>query len=158
MTKSKDYVEKLHAQLTNVASREQLLIRALSEALSSADRKLLDDVRSLTVEHETRRAMILSELQTLAQRIGTFPASNDALDQIEYEPLDLPYDPEEEELEEPEQLEAVEEVAEVPETVEAAEAAEAVEAVEAGGDWRQALENIRTGAGLPAVNGSRRMS
>lgn len=137
MTKSKEYVGQIQSKLETVASREEMLVKALGEALSAADRKLLDDVRSLTVEHETRRALILSELQLLAARIGTLPAS-EPLDTIEYEPLDLPYEPVDEELEETDS----EEVGEM--------------AGPAGGDWRQALENIRSGAGLPVVNGTAR--
>ncbi len=132
MTKSKDYVDRIQCKLEDVANREQLLIRALGEALSVADRRLLDDVRSLTIEHETRRAMILSELQTLAARIGTFPAAAEPFEAIEHEVPDLPYEPDDAELE--------------------ASAAETEEADAAGGDWRKALENIRSGAGLPSAN------
>ena len=144
MTKSNHYVDKIRQEVDTVASREQLLIRALGEALSNADRKLLDDVRSLTIEHETRRALILGELQTLASRLGTFPAASEPVEAIEYEPLDLPYQPAEAEPEE-----APAPTVTVPEPV-------GDEAARAGGDWRQALENIRTSNGISPVNGNGR--
>lgn len=143
MTKSKEYVEQIKYKLDDVASREQLLIQALGEALSVADRKLLDDVRSLTVEHETRRALILSELQTLAARLGTFPATAPPLESIEHEVPDLPFEPDgaERDLAAPSHVPA------------RPRASQALEPESAGGDWRKALENIRSGAGLsvPAV-------
>lgn len=86
------HFENMHARLDDVSSKEQLLIAALGEALSRADKKLLDDVRSLTIEHENRRALILTELQSLAARIGAFPASSeDEPKQIEQGHLDLPF-------------------------------------------------------------------
>ena len=91
MTTSKAQIEGIHKQLASVTTKEQLLIEALGEALSLADKKLLDDVRSLTIEHETRRAHILSELQTLASRIGAFPASEGQTTILENDHLDLPY-------------------------------------------------------------------
>ncbi len=89
MSKPNNCMEKLHERLDKVASREQLLIEALSEALSNADRKLLDDVRSVTIEHEARRAVILTELQVLAARIGAFPAADEPFTIIEEDALDL---------------------------------------------------------------------
>lgn len=92
MKTSKSHIEGMHAKLDDVSSKEQLLIAALGEALSEADRRLLDDVRALTVEHETRRALILTELQGLAARIGAFPASAETQPPaIEQGHLDLPF-------------------------------------------------------------------
>ena len=73
MTKMLDYVEDMRARLTEVATKEQTLIRARGEALAEVDRELLAEVRDVTLAHETRRATILSELQNLASRIGAFP-------------------------------------------------------------------------------------
>ncbi len=116
-TKSNDYINSIHTRMSRVAKREQMLIEALGEALTYADRRLLDDVRSVTIEHETRRAAILTELQELAARIGAFPATADPIDSLEYEAFDLPpYTP----VEEPKKAEQTSD----------------------GGDWRQALENI----------------
>ncbi len=139
MTDSKNYLEKVQTKLGAVTAREKVLIQALGEALGEADRCLLDDVRALTIEHETRRAMILSELQNLAARIGTFPAGEREMEALEYEPLDLPYKA----IGEPEPARAEPHVAndkvgppEIPETMQ-------VDAEKSGGDWREALANLR---------------
>lgn len=92
MKTSKSHIEGMHAKLADISNRESLLIAALGEALSLADKKLLDDVRSLTIEHETRRGLILSELQNLAARIGAFPMSEEGANSIDDQGhLDLPY-------------------------------------------------------------------
>jgi hypothetical protein len=75
MTKMVQLVEEMRARLTQIADSEQALVRALGEALSLVDQKLLHDVRNLTNEHEARRAAILYELQGLASRIGAFPTA-----------------------------------------------------------------------------------
>ncbi|MBU2583062.1 MAG: hypothetical protein KJ622_15225 [Alphaproteobacteria bacterium] len=131
MKTSKSHIEGMHAKLAEISNRESVLIAALGEALSLADRKLLDDVRSLTIEHETRRGLILAELQTLAARIGAFPISEDGGNRIDGQGhLDLPYY----------------ETGEVPPPLPDDDAAEG-ETREAyasrGGDWRQAAMNIR---------------
>ena len=147
MKNSKAHFEEMHAKLEDVCSKEQLLIRALGEALSEADRQLLDDVRSLTVEHETRRALILSELQGLAARIGAFPASAEPAPAIEQGHLDLPFY----------------ETGDVPPPIDVAAGptpdAQPVDPVSAfdeddiateprGADWRQAARNIRDELGF----------
>lgn len=140
MTESKAYLEKVQTKLGAVTAREKVLIQALGEALSEADRSLLDDVRALTIEHETRRTMILSELQSLAARIGTFPAGERDLEALEYEPLDLPY-------------KAIEEPAHMPTDDMDVDEDDVEIAVrpgttppalpKSGGDWREALANLR---------------
>jgi hypothetical protein len=70
MSESENHIEQMHLRLQKMAEREQLLIGALNDALSLADRKLLDDVRSVTADHEARRAIIMTELQTLAAHSG----------------------------------------------------------------------------------------
>ena len=75
MTKMVQLVEEMRARLTQIADSEQALVRALGEALSLVDQKLLQDVRNLTTEHEARRTAILYELQGLASRIGAFPTA-----------------------------------------------------------------------------------
>ena len=87
MSESKNKIEAMHARLEKMAKREQMLIAALDEALSRADRKLLDDVRNITADHEARRTIILTELQTLADRIGMLPAPAPEMrvETIEYE-------------------------------------------------------------------------
>lgn len=132
MSDSENHIEKMHQQLQKMAEREQMLINALDEALGRADRKLLDDVRSVTANHEARRAIIMSELQTLAHRIGALPVAEVPIDTIAYEP--------------PEPVEAPS-VNDLP----------SAEPVARGGDWRRAAKNITDGldfhlAGAGQVN------
>lgn len=81
MTKMVQLVDDMRARLTDVATTEQTLVRALDQALSAVDHQLLADVRDLTLSHEARRVAILQELQVLASRIGAFPALNAPHDQ-----------------------------------------------------------------------------
>jgi hypothetical protein len=108
----------MQVRLQEMAAREETLINALNEALSCADRKLLDDVRSVTADHEARRAIIMTELQTLAERIGAFPVSARPVETIEYE---------------------------VPEPEEAVPAKPEQATPMRGGDWRKAARNITDG-------------
>ena len=59
--------------MKELAAGEQELVRALGDALSRADQKLLEDVRSAAADHEARRGAILNELQSLAARMGALP-------------------------------------------------------------------------------------
>ena len=93
MTKMRQYVEDMRTRLTEVATTEDTLIRALGEALAEVDRKLLADVRDLTLEHEARRVAILAELHTLASRIGAFPAQREPMQTIEDASGELSYVP-----------------------------------------------------------------
>jgi hypothetical protein len=74
MTGLREHIEQLRLRLTTVASGELALVRALGDALSRVDEKLLQDVREVSAAHEARRGAILSELETLAARMGAFPA------------------------------------------------------------------------------------
>jgi hypothetical protein len=142
MTKPNDYITDLHSRMKAIAEREQALIEALNEELSRADRKLLDDVRSVTFEHEARRAVILAELQGLAARLGAFPHRDEPYTMIEEETLDLPYYAPDEPLPEPEhqpELDAP------PPRAATSYGIAAGEPVSAGGDWRKAAEKIRDG-------------
>jgi hypothetical protein len=85
MTDAQAHIEAMQRRLEKMAAREEQLIAALDDALSRADRKLLDDVRAITLEHETRRAVIFNELQSLATRVGSFPASPKPVETIEYD-------------------------------------------------------------------------
>ena len=73
MSKMIELVEEMRARLNQITDTEQALVRALGEALSRVDHKLLQDVRNITTDHKSRRGAILHELQTLASRIGAFP-------------------------------------------------------------------------------------
>ena len=115
MTKMLPYIDDMRARLAEVANTEQALIRALADALSRVDQKLLDDVRSLTMDHEARRVAILAELHNLASRIGAFPVPREPLPSLEDAGPDPgPYAP-------------AHEPQEAPRT----------------GDWRQAVSNIK---------------
>ncbi len=73
MSKMVQLVEELRERLNTIADGEQKLVSSLREALNRFDHKLLQDVRSITAEHESRRSAILNELQGLASRMGAFP-------------------------------------------------------------------------------------
>jgi hypothetical protein len=77
MSKMVQLVEELRERLNTIADGEQKLVASLREALNRFDQKLLQDVRSITAEHESRRGAILNELQGLASRMGAFPPPRD---------------------------------------------------------------------------------
>ena len=77
MSKMVQLVEELRERLNTIADGEQKLVSSLREALNRFDQKLLQDVRSITQEHESRRSVILGELQGLASRMGAFPPPRD---------------------------------------------------------------------------------
>ena len=78
MSRMVQLIDEFRERLTTVAESEQKLVSSLREALNRYDQRLLQDVRSITAEHETRRSVILNELQTLASRMGAFPAPRDS--------------------------------------------------------------------------------
>jgi hypothetical protein len=78
MSRLIEHIEKVRMRLTEISASELHLVRALGDALSRVDEKLLRDVRAVTAEHEARRGEILNELQVLATRVGSFPAPNEA--------------------------------------------------------------------------------
>ncbi len=132
MTDAKAHIEAMQRRLEKMAAREEQLVEALNEALSRADRRLLDDVRAITLEHEARRTVILTELQSLATRIGAFPASAKPVETIEYEVAGK-----------------TEEEISKPQTVKNADDSETAK----GGDWRTATRRIAEELSL-AVNGA----
>jgi len=86
MTKMLELVAQMNARLSETARTEEALIDALGIALREADSRLLAEVRDLTLAHEARRVAILGELQTLAARIGAFPAIADESGALSQEP------------------------------------------------------------------------
>lgn len=82
MSRLIEHIEKVRMRLTEISASELHLVRALGDALSRVDEKLLRDVRSVTAEHEARRGEILNELQLLATRVGSFPAPVDPMTAI----------------------------------------------------------------------------
>ena len=73
MTNLIEQIEQMRIRMNELAAGEQELVQALGDALSRADHKLLQDVRLVAQEHETRRSVILNELQGLAARMGALP-------------------------------------------------------------------------------------
>jgi hypothetical protein len=73
MTSLIEQIEEMRARMNALAAGEQDLVRAMGEALTRADQKLLQDVRSVASDHEARRGAILNELQSLAARMGALP-------------------------------------------------------------------------------------
>jgi hypothetical protein len=84
MSKMIELVEEMRARLNQITDAEQALVRALGEALSRVDHKLLQDVRIITTDHESRRGAVLHELQNLASRIGAFPVRPEPAPGLEY--------------------------------------------------------------------------
>jgi hypothetical protein len=84
MTNMRQLIEEMGARLSQIADAENELVRALAEALSRVDQRLLQDVRKITTEHESRRGTILNELQGLATRIGAFPTARQPMPGVEY--------------------------------------------------------------------------
>ena len=73
MTSLIQQIEAMRTRMNELAAGEQDLVRALGDALTRADQKLLQDVRSVAADHEARRGAILNELQSLAARMGALP-------------------------------------------------------------------------------------
>lgn len=71
---SEDQFAEMNARLDETERREKALMQTLRMRLSAVDQKLLEDVRNIGLEHEGRRTMILTELQSLAERVGAFPS------------------------------------------------------------------------------------
>ena len=83
MTTLTQQIEEMRLRIKEVAHDEHGLVRALGDALSRADQKLLHDVRHVTIEHEVRRGAILKELEVLASRIGMFLQPREPLAAVE---------------------------------------------------------------------------
>ncbi len=84
MSKMLQIVEEMHVRLNEISTSEQALLRALRDALNRVDDKLLQDVRNITVEHESRRRVVLGELHGLAARIGSLPAPRESAPELAY--------------------------------------------------------------------------
>jgi hypothetical protein len=90
MTTLIEQIEEMRIRMNELAAGEQDLVRALGDALSHADQKLLQDVRGVAEEHEARRGVILKELQSLAARMGALPRPRRPFAALEEAALDLP--------------------------------------------------------------------
>ena len=83
MTDMIELVEEMRAKIGQIAGAEEELMGSLREVLSRVDDKLLQDVRTITTDHEARRGHSLRELRHLASRIGTFPTAHAAMSTAE---------------------------------------------------------------------------
>ena len=83
MTNIIHLVEEMRAKISQITDAEEELVWSLRDTLSRVDEKLLQDVRSLTIEHETRRDRSLQELELLSARIGCFPVACEAMRAVE---------------------------------------------------------------------------
>jgi hypothetical protein len=90
MTNLIEQIEEMRVRMNELAAGEQDLVRALGDALSRADQKLLQDVRLVAQEHEARRSVILQELQTLAARMGALPRPRAPFAVLEEQARDVP--------------------------------------------------------------------
>ena len=90
MTTLIEQIEEMRIRMVELATGEQDLVRALGDALSRADQKLLQDVRVVAEEHEARRGAILKELQGLAARMGALPRPRAPFAVLEEQARDVP--------------------------------------------------------------------
>jgi hypothetical protein len=72
LTELTQHIDEMRTKLSQTADHERSLTQALSNELNRMDQETLRSVRSISAEHEARRAGILIELQALAASIGTF--------------------------------------------------------------------------------------
>jgi hypothetical protein len=73
MTDLVQQLEQMRLRLHQQAQEESNLLAELGDSLRATDHQLLQDVRTVSAEHEARRATILGELQLLATRLNAFP-------------------------------------------------------------------------------------
>ena len=73
MTKLSDQIQDMQRRLMGNALDEQAFVTAMGDALNEVDQHLLNEVRRLGDEHESRRGVILRELQDLAGRLCLLP-------------------------------------------------------------------------------------
>jgi predicted phage gp36 major capsid-like protein len=78
MTDLVQQLEHMRLRMNQQAQHESNLVAELGDALRASDHQLLKDVRTVTAEHEARRATILGELQMLAARLNALPLRDGA--------------------------------------------------------------------------------
>ena len=84
-----EQIEKMRIRMHEESRRDQHLVHALGLAQKRADEKLLEAVRSVVAEHESRREGIMQELHALAARMGTLPVPQRRAALREDAPLNL---------------------------------------------------------------------
>ena len=70
-----EQIEEMRIRMHEQSRHEQDLVNALGLALKRSDDKLLTAIRSIAIEHESRREGVMNELVALAARMGTLPLS-----------------------------------------------------------------------------------
>src|SRR5215471_11075422 len=69
-------VKQMRSRVAELAKLEGQLVSDLGSTLQQLDDLILREVRTISAEHEARRASLLNELQSLAMKLdGSFPAS-----------------------------------------------------------------------------------
>ena len=86
MTTLIQQIEEMRIRMNDLATKELGLVRALGDALASADQTLLQEVRNVAAQHEARRDAILNELQMLAARMCALHKPREPLAAIEEAP------------------------------------------------------------------------
>ena len=70
-------VKQMRSRVAELAKLEGQLVSDLSNTLRQLDDLILHEVRTISAEHEARRANLLNELQSLAMKLdGSFPTSH----------------------------------------------------------------------------------
>ena len=73
MTTLHQHLEEMRVRLAENSTSELAMVHARADALRRIDEKLLREVRTVTADHEVRRAAILGEMLTLATRLCALP-------------------------------------------------------------------------------------
>jgi hypothetical protein len=72
-------VNEMRSRVAELAKLEGQLVSDLGSTLRHLDDLILHEVRTISAEHEARRASLLNELQSLAMKLdGSFPTSHPA--------------------------------------------------------------------------------
>ena len=72
LTELTPHINEMRTKLSQTADHERSLTQALSNELNRMDQETLRSVRTISAEHEARRAGIFNELQALAASMCTF--------------------------------------------------------------------------------------
>jgi len=82
LTKLPQHIEEMRERLGQTAAGEHVLVRDLSDSLHALDQQLLQAVRQIAADHQTRRGTILSALRALADSVGNFRSPEGAAQRI----------------------------------------------------------------------------
>jgi len=82
LTKLPQHIEEMRERLTQTAAGEHVLVKDLSDSLHALDQQLLQAVRQVAADHQTRRGTILNELRALADSIGNFRSPDGAAQRV----------------------------------------------------------------------------